>query len=147
MKWDQRFMRIATEVATWSKDPRSKVGAVLVQHRNIVATGYNGFPKGIADDSRLEYGDQKLPIIVHAEMNAILDAGRLSRGATLYMIAPFGGMPCRNCAKHLITAGVARVVALPPNPRPSKWHIEGVQGGNLLREAGVVTEVFDVRDT
>ena len=45
-KWDERFSRIAYEVATWSKDPGTKVGAVLVLDRRIIATGYNGFPHG-----------------------------------------------------------------------------------------------------
>ena len=48
-KWDERFVRIAFEVATWSKDPGTKVGAVLVADRRIIASGYNGFPQGIED--------------------------------------------------------------------------------------------------
>ena len=75
-KWPIRFMNMAKMVSTWSKDPSSKIGAVAVNdERNILATGYNGFPKGIADtEERLNNKDEKYPRIVHAEMNALMNA-------------------------------------------------------------------------
>src|SRR6056300_417538 len=75
-KWDQRFMQMAQMVSTWSKDPSSKIGAVAVNdEKRILATGYNGFPRGIADtEERLNNRDEKYPRIIHAEMNVLMNA-------------------------------------------------------------------------
>ena len=85
-KWDERFMKLAEHVASWSKDPSTKVGAVIVdeQHR-IVSLGSNGFPKGIADDTRLDDRAKKYEIVVHAEINAILFANKPVGNCTLYV--------------------------------------------------------------
>ena len=65
LKWDERFLRMAKEVSTWSKDPSTKVGAVGVDiNRRIKCTGYNGFPRSIRDDSRLDDRDSKYASIV-----------------------------------------------------------------------------------
>lgn len=139
--WDRRFMQVAQLVSSWSKDPSTKVGSVLVRDKRIVATGYNGFPPGIADDDRLQNREAKYPRVVHAETNAILQAGHASRGATLYMYFPHGGAPCSNCAKHAITAGVARVV-FKAGAATSSWAADQALAREMLEEAGVqVTEV------
>ena len=71
-KWDIRFVRIAREVSCWSKDPSTQVGSIAVKNRKIIATGYNGFPKTINDDSgRLGDRERKLKLMVHGEMNMI----------------------------------------------------------------------------
>jgi dCMP deaminase len=114
-KWDNRFMKIAREISTWSKDPSSKIGAVIVNDdRRILATGYNGFPKGIEDtDERLNDREQKYPRIVHAEMNALMAAlhsGVSVKDATIYVY----GLPiCPECTKSIIQAGIKRVVISP----------------------------------
>ena len=75
-KWDKRFLRVAQEISTWSKDPSKQIGAVAVNSdRRILATGYNGFPKGI-EDSPERYIDRtiKYDLVVHAEMNCIYNA-------------------------------------------------------------------------
>lgn len=114
-KWDNRFMKIAREISTWSKDPSSKIGAVIVNNdRRILATGYNGFPKGIEDtDERLHDREQKYPRIVHAEMNALMAAlhsGVSVKDATIYVY----GLPvCPECTKSIIQAGIKRVVISP----------------------------------
>src|SRR6056300_1094742 len=76
LKWDQRFMDMAMMISTWSKDPSSKIGAVIVNdERRILATGYNGFPRGIADyEERLNNREEKLDRIIHGEMNALMNA-------------------------------------------------------------------------
>ena len=84
-KWDGRFLSLATHIANWSKDPSTKVGCVVVgPDREIRSTGFNGFPRGIADtDERLSDRELKSPLICHAEENAIMHAARiasLSRG-------------------------------------------------------------------
>lgn len=71
--WQQRFLKIAFEVATWSKDG-TQVGAVLVnRQRRILATGYNGLPAGM-DDSKISDREWKIARVVHAEMNALANA-------------------------------------------------------------------------
>ncbi len=84
-KWDRRFVELARFVSEWSKDPNAKVGAVITNEDGAIALGYNGFPKGIKDDKRLKNQKEKLPIIVHAEENALLQAGDRAKGATLYV--------------------------------------------------------------
>jgi dCMP deaminase len=122
-KWDHRFMRLAHEISTWSKDPSSKIGAVIVNdERRILATGYNGFPRGIADtDERLNDREQKYPRIVHGEMNALMNAlysGVSVKDSTLYVY----GLPvCSECTKSVIQAGIKRVVITYPQLSPEKW--------------------------
>lgn len=111
ISWDEYFMGIAMLAAKRSKDPNTQVGACIVSQDNIIiSTGYNGMPKGCSDD---EYpwerdGDQtKYPYVVHAELNAVLNAnGRDLRGSKLY-VALF---PCNECAKAIIQAGIKTVV-------------------------------------
>lgn len=103
-KWDRRFLRMANEVATWSKDPRGGVGAIIARDKNFVSPGFNGFPPGI-DDSRMElYGKG---VVIHAEENAMLFARRDLSGCTMYT-TPLP--PCPRCASKLIVVGIKRVV-------------------------------------
>ena len=111
-KWDNRYVRLAQEVATWSKDPSTKVGAVLVRPNNSVAsTGFNGFPPG-HDDSPALYADRayKYQHVVHAEINALeFLTGETPSGFTLYTSFPC----CPNCMEAAVKAGVTAVV-FPP---------------------------------
>ncbi len=122
-KWDRRFMRLAKEISTWSKDPSSKIGAVIVNdERRILATGYNGFPRGIEDtEERLNDKEQKYPRIVHAELNALLGAlynGVSVKDATLYVY----GLPvCADCTKSVIQSGIKRVVIDMSSLDNEKW--------------------------
>lgn len=113
-KWDVRFMDIAKQVSTWSKDPSTKVGALLVRDRRILATGYNGFPRGIADDERLNDRETKYRLIVHAEMNVLmnaLEAGISTKGADLYVY----GLPCcPECTKNILQTGIKNVILHDP---------------------------------
>lgn len=109
MKWDYRFLDLAEFISSWSKDPSTKVGAVIVDKNNrIVSVGYNGFPKHIEDNDRLKERDIKYNIIVHGEINAILFANKSVEGCTLYTY-PF--MPCPRCAGLIIQSGIKRVVS------------------------------------
>ena len=107
-KWDKRFLELAKHIAQWSKDPSTKVGAVIVDdQRRIISTGYNGFARGVLDiDERLSNRDQKLDMIVHGEINAIVFAREPLCGTTLYTW-PF--MPCSRCAAIVIQAGIKTV--------------------------------------
>ena len=121
--WHRHFLGIAELASLMSKDPSTKVGCVLVKDRRVVGTGFNGFPKGIRDDGRLEDREKKYALVVHAEMNAILDAGREAEGSTLYLYG-FTGCPCQNCTKHAIAAGVNRVIAADVGECPERWKPE-----------------------
>ena len=126
-KWDLRFLKIAREVSSWSKDPNRKVGAVIVKNRRVLSTGYNGFPVNFPDEDR----EDKNLFTVHAEANAITKvakSGNSSKGATLYVTAS----PCLECAKLIIQAGITRVVY--------KDEYRLTDGVDLLRKAGIEVE-------
>ena len=115
MNWDEYFMGVALLAARRSKDPSTQVGACIVDQNNIIlSTGYNGFPYGCSDDTfpwgrSGEMNDTKYPYVVHAELNAILNAqGRSLRGARIY-VALF---PCNECAKAIIQSGIREVIYL-----------------------------------
>lgn len=113
-KWDIRFMRLAKEIGSWSKDPSSQVGAIIVNDdRKILATGYNGFPSGIEDNQRLHNRETKYPMVIHAEANCLLNAlnnGTAVKGGTIYVHK----LPiCSDCCKMLIQAGIKRMVIMP----------------------------------
>ena len=132
--WDLRFLELARHVAGWSKDPSTKVGAVIVDsRRRVLGLGYNGFPRGVEDTpERLDHRPTKYSLVVHAEVNAILNAGRPVEGATLY-----GTLFCCNeCAKVIIQAGIRRVVT-PPFVTNGRWDSPHAIAESMLREAGV----------
>jgi dCMP deaminase len=109
-KWTNRFLDLAHLIASWSKDPSTKVGAVAVgEGRQILSTGYNGFPRGVHDDipARMERPTKYL-YVVHAEANLVAHAARHGislKGATVYTTH----YPCAQCAALLINSGIAEV--------------------------------------
>lgn len=113
ISWDEYFMGVAKLAARRSKDPSTQVGACVVSPENIIiSTGYNGMPMGCSDDEfpwAREGAETKYPYVVHAELNAILNAnGRDLRGSRVY-VALF---PCNECAKAIIQSGIKEVVYL-----------------------------------
>jgi len=116
ISWDEYFMGIAMLAAKRSKDPNTQVGACIVSEDNIIiSTGYNGMPKGCSDDEfpwdrkGENEAATKYPYVVHAELNAILNAnGRDLRGSRIY-VALF---PCNECAKAIIQSGIKEVMYL-----------------------------------
>lgn len=141
-KWDQRFISVAQNISTWSKDPSKKIGAVIVNDdRRILATGYNGFPKGIEDSAdRYENREIKYELVVHAEMNAIYNAtynGISLKDSTIYVY----GLPvCHDCARGIVQVGIKRVVMATADTIPEKWVASFSKSLNLFVEAGVETE-------
>ena len=102
-KWDVRFLELANHISSWSKDPSTKVGCIIVgADREIRSTGFNGFPRGIDDsEERLTDREEKYPLICHAEENAIMHAARVGvslKDCTAYVTWP----PCTRCARSLI---------------------------------------------
>ncbi|MBE6940975.1 MAG: dCMP deaminase family protein [Ruminococcaceae bacterium] len=135
ISWDEYFMGIAMLAAKRSKDPSTQVGACIVSQDNIIiSTGYNGMPKGCSDDEfpwGREGDDTKYPYVVHAELNAILNAnGRDLRGSRVY-VALF---PCNECAKAIIQSGVKEVVYLSDKYKDS---MENIASKRMLTAAGV----------
>lgn len=132
--WDNRFYELSNHVAKWSKDPSTKVGAVLVgkDTRNI-SLGYNGFPRGIADNlSRLSNREVKYHLTQHAERNALDNAKFDTAGSTLYVTF----FPCSECAKSIVSKGVSRVVCPFPSER-EPWQTDSVWTKMIFGEAGV----------
>ena len=138
-KWDLRFIEMAKHIAQWSKDPGTKVGAVIVRpNRTIASVGYNGLPRGISDEeSILADRSMKLALTVHAEANAIIHAREPLDGCTIYTW-PF--QPCSHCAAKIIQAGIQRVVA-PNNPPANKdWWASFILAKVALKRAIVVLD-------
>lgn len=132
-------MELAAHFATWSKDPSTKVGAVIVDDcRRVIAQGYNGFPRGVRDDpERYETKMVKYKLVVHAEANAILNAVAKVSGAMLYCTK----YPCSECAKLIIQSGIYRVVA----PKPEMggvWAEDAEFSIQMLREADVIVDFY-----
>jgi len=142
-KWHERFIKLAHEVATWSKDPSTKVGCILVKDKKVISTGYNGFPKGISDSfDRLMDREQKYEMTVHAEINAITTAalhGVSTEGATAYITFN----PCSRCAAVLINAGVDLVYVSTANDIPTRWLENFILASKMLAEAGVEYQTID----
>ena len=137
ISWDEYFMGVALLAAERSKDPNTQVGACIVDDQNrILSTGYNGFPHGCSDDefpwNRDEsLGETKYQFVVHAELNAILNArGKSLSGSKVY-VALF---PCNECAKAIIQAGISEVIYL-----SDKYHYtpSTVASRRMLAAAGV----------
>lgn len=132
-KWSTRFMALAEHVATWSKDPSTQVGCVIVDKQNrVVSLGFNGFPRGVKDDA-LRYVDRdtKLLFVAHAERNALDNAPLSVEGCTLY--SPL--MPCNECAKSIIQKGIKKVVSYEPAEDKPHFHWEITK--KMFYEAGV----------
>ena len=132
-QWDYRFLDLSKLIASWSKDPSTKVGAVIVdEDRRILSLGYNGFPLGISDDKRLDNREIKYKMVVHAECNALLFCSEPPVGATIYTY-PF--MPCPKCAGMIIQTGITRVVSYESNNE--RWSEEFALSRNMFKEAGI----------
>lgn len=132
-KWDNNFLALANTVSMFSKDPSTKVGAVIVDDDNrVISIGYNGFPKGIRDDNRLSNRELKYEMIVHAEANALLFANAPVRGCTIYTW-PF--QPCSRCASLIIQAGIRRVVSV--ESKDQKWRENFRLAHDMMTEARI----------
>ena len=138
--WDKKYIRLAREISSWSKDPSKQIGAVAIGEKGqVLAQGYNGFPRGIKDtDERLNHRQTKYKYVVHAEMNCIYNAtynGVSLNGSTMYIY----GLPvCSECAKGLIQVGIKRVVSTPiTDATPETWVESTKLTKEIFEEAGV----------
>lgn len=133
----EQFMKVCEVIATFSKDPSTKVGAVIIDDDfNILATGWNGFPRGVEDtEERLCDRALKYPLTVHAEMNAIAASARTGRrlaGATLIVSSLY---PCNVCAGLIVQAGIRRVIA--PKTSNERWAESNAIAKTIFDESNV----------
>lgn len=143
LKWDLRFLELARHVSGWSKDPSTKVGAVIVNDENIVVgLGYNGFPRGVDDEeSRLNDRPTKYALTVHAELNALFMAGSRAKGATIYVYPTF--IPpnvCQECCKAVIQSGIKEIVGYDvpiDDALKARWEDSIELAQQMCDEAGV----------
>jgi len=133
-KWQARFIKLAEEISTWSKDPSSRVGAVIVRpDRTIASIGFNGFPRGVEDtQERIANRDTKLLFTIHAEMNAILSAKEPLKDYSIF-VWPF--QPCAHCAASVIQSGIKEVYC------PSNAHLDTYERWRDSFEAAL--QMFD----
>lgn len=142
-KWDVRFMKLAHHVAGWSKDPSTKVGAVVTSERKVLGLGYNGFPSR-TDDSPSLYKDRdiKYPRVVHAEMNALLQSNRLLAETEMFLYATL--FSCADCAGPIINYGITRVVfPVPSEDERKRWGLSNDIAKQMYEEAGVIVDFLD----
>lgn len=150
VKWYKRFLENAQLIATWSKYPGHKVGCVIFDDdKNQLSGGFNGFPRGIADDDRLAKRDEAIQMVVHAEANAIAAGARNGHrllGSNLYCTH----RPCPQCAALIIQAGIKRVVTVWGQNELSSsgvdWSTVFDIGTGMLMEAGVEVLQVDMKD-
>ena len=109
LSFTEYFINIARMTALRSKDPNTKVGCVIVNSENrIISTGYNGFPSGFPDWPTIWASNQKYKYVIHAEANALLHASGSVKNCTVYTTL----IPCSECTKLLLTAGISTVYYL-----------------------------------
>jgi len=131
---------MAKLVSTWSKDPSTKVGSVIVDSDNtVISVGFNGLPRRIQDtDQRLNNRDIKLKMIIHAEINAIITAKRPLNGTTIYTY-PF--MSCSQCAGMIIQSGICRHISYKTNNE--RWKDSFDLALEMFDEARVIVNLLE----
>lgn len=141
-KWNYRFLELAELISSWSKDPSTKTGAVVVgPDKEIRATGYNGLVRGACDDipERMER-PTKYDFFEHAERNAVFNAclsGTSLRGCTIFCTLT----PCTDCARAIIQSGIKEVVTYEyksndADPK-NTWRDKLNYSAEMFKEAGV----------
>ncbi|KKS66682.1 MAG: dCMP deaminase [Parcubacteria group bacterium GW2011_GWC2_42_6] len=139
--WDEAFMQICRVIAQRSKDPSTQNGACIVNQDNIIiGLGYNGFPRGCADeklpwDREGDFCDKKYAYVVHAEANAVLNTADGTKGAKTYCTL----YPCNECAKILIQKGIREIIY-----ENDKYHDDPIWAAarRLFKLAGVKTRQY-----
>ena len=147
-KWTKRYLNLAKQVSTWSKDPSRKIGAVAIGSQGqVLSQGYNGFPRGVNDTKeRLNNREEKYVYTVHAEMNCIYNAclnGVSLNGSTLYVY----GLPvCDKCAPGIIQVGIKKVIMF-SNEKVDIWEESFKITKQMFDEAGIVSiRIFDDKE-
>lgn len=141
--WKDRFIKLAFNIASWSKDRNRKVGAVIVDGDNrIVSQGYNGFPCGCNDEEESRHErPAKYLYTEHAERNAIYTACRLGvsvEDCKIYIT----DFPCADCARAIIQSGVKYVIAPKPDFDHERWGESWSASLEMFLETGIKVEYY-----
>ncbi len=142
-KWNKRFIELAKLVSTWSKDPSTQVGAVIVDQKNrVVSLGFNGYPRGVKDEG-LDNREERYAKVLHAEANAILFAKQNLTDCIIYV---YPLLPCSSCMALIIQTGIIKVVAQFSEKRNkellARWEYSNQLGITMAKEAGVEIVVY-----
>lgn len=150
VKWDLRFLEVAWLVSTWSKDPSTKCGAVIVRpDRSIAGVGYNGFPRGVPDlEEHLNDRPEKYGRVVHAEVNAILAAKENLSDCTLYTWPPNRAPSCDRCTGVIIQAGIKKVVHVSTlnTGFADRWAEATARALDMYAAAGVTVFAYEMEN-
>jgi dCMP deaminase len=144
-QWTVRYLELAKHVATWSKDPSTKCGAVIIGSScQVLSQGFNGFPRGIQDTpERLSCREVKYQFVVHAEMNAIYNASRTGTSLLNSSMYVYGLPVCSECAKGIVQVGICEVVMPRYEEVPQKWAESFKLSMQILKEGGVKVTLLD----
>ena len=146
MSWVSYFRELAHTVKNKSKDESTQIGAVIVgKDHEIVSTGYNSFPRGIVDNIKeRQERPEKYYWFEHAERNAIYNAARIgvsTKGTTMYLSC---GVPCADCARGIINAGITRIFCERQNiTKGNIWPDSYERSWEMFDEAGVKVCFYD----
>lgn len=148
ISWKEYFSKFAILTSQRSKDPVTKVGAVIVNKENrILGTGYNGFPNGIKDDElpwgkeSKKYEETKYAYVVHAEANCLINALQADlRGCTIYITQ----FPCNECTKLIIQKGIKKIIYLKELKEEKKDDGKIKASKKMLKLANIKYEFFNV---
>ena len=141
-----RFIYLAEHISSWSKDPSTKTGCVIVRpDSTVAAVGYNGFPRAIKDSKELlNNREEKYKRTIHCEMNAILSARERLDGYTLFN---WPGQLCDRCAVHIIQSGIVKVVSPKIESEfTERWKEQAKLAEELFAEAGVEVVYIKMED-
>jgi dCMP deaminase len=143
---DVLFMKHVYLAAERSKDPRTKIGAVLVRDGNVIGTGYNGFARKVLDlPERYNDRETKYSFVVHAEANSVLTCARLGI-PTLNSILYTNGIPCQECMKSVIQGGIKEIVVhkqWPNMTHSEKWIKSTAISKLMIEETGIKLRWLD----
>ena len=145
--WNRRFLQLSDYISSWSKDPSTKIGCVIVGPDNeIRSTGYNGLPRGMNDSvPEREVRPYKYKWYEHAERNAIYNAARCGiplKGCRIYLLS----LSCADCARAIIQAGISEVITTPPEFDNPRWGPELRIAMEMFNEVGLKVTVIDALD-
>lgn len=143
-KWDLRFLNLANLIGSWSKDPKTKVGAVITdnQHR-VISLGYNGYPFNIQDTIVSATREEKLLKVIHAEENALLFRNSSVKDCTIYITHP----PCPNCTSKILQVGISKIVTIEATKEHLvKWGDKHIISLAMIKEANVEYVEYSTKD-
>lgn len=136
----KEFLKIAESFSQLSKDPKRKVGAIILEKDTYIqlSAGYNGFPRKCKETKTRWTKENKYDYVIHAELNAIIHAARTNSNIknAILVVTRF---PCNNCALAIIQAGISIVATVEPDWKTlsNKWKHSFNMSRELLKECGV----------